>query len=215
MVAPLEVLAFAIGIKPALRITAGPGELARWRARGAVVEEGSGGLLYVARDAATARALRDAEAEVHPGATPRRPDDAVLDAHRALGRLLGYPPCCVEAFVARVVRGVDVRADGTRAAERVVAAEDALRRSTRVLARTSVLLPKREALVAFDPCAFDCALALRAADALFAALLERDPVRADALRARLIEPVRLDAEGRRLRASDPAPAALELWFEAF
>lgn len=214
MAAPLELLAFAIGIKPALRLRATPGEIARLRARGAAVEV-AGELAYVARDAAWAAALAEAEALVVPGAPNRAPDGVVQRAHREVGRLLGYPPCCVEAFVERVVGGVDVRADGTPAAELVVAAEAALARSTRVLARTSFLLPKREALVPFDPCAFDCEPALRYADALFAAYEARDPIEAAALRARLLEPVRLAADARRLRPDDPEPPALTVAFGAF
>ncbi|MCB9597454.1 MAG: hypothetical protein H6719_32330 [Sandaracinaceae bacterium] len=218
MVAPLEVLAFAIGIKPALRIQVaradGDVEAARWRARGAAVVAVSG-MLYVARDEARARALEAAEAIVLPGRFGRAPDHDVLDAHRALGRLLGYPPCCVDGFLERVVRGVDVRADGTPAAERVVAAEAALARSRRVLARPSFLLPKRRALVPFDPCAFDCEPALAYADALFAAYRERDRAEADALRAALLRDVRLASDGRALRSDDPAAAALEIRFEDF
>lgn len=214
MAAPLELLAFAIGIKPALRLWASPGEVARWRARGAAVEV-AGEIAYVARDAAWARALREAEAPVIPGASARVPDADVQAAHREVGRLLGYPPCCVERFVTRVVRGVDVRADGSPAAELVVAAEDALSRSTRLLGRASFLLPKREALVPFDPCAFDCDPAVRYADALFGAFEGRDAAAAASLRARLLAPVRLTADGRRLRPDDPAAAALAIAWDDF
>ncbi|MBX3271776.1 MAG: hypothetical protein KF729_16025 [Sandaracinaceae bacterium] len=209
MVAPLEVLAFAIGIKPALRFAGEPPEAERWRARGAAVAEGHG-IVYVARSEQDARALRDAEALVHPGARRRAPDAEILEAHRALGRGLGYPRCCVEGFVARVVRGVDERADGTRAAERVVAAEDALRRTRVTHARLSFLLPTREALVPFDPCAFDCAPSLRYAAALFAAYEAREPESAASLRARLLAPLSLDASGA--RSVEPV---IEIVFDRF
>jgi hypothetical protein len=217
----LEVLAFRVGIKPALRVLVPDTRVhalqrsTQGRSAGgltivdAVYASGTA-VLYVARDGARAEALRAAEAPILPSAPRRSPEAEVLAAHRELGRLLGYPRCCVEAFVERLARGVDVRRDGTRAAESVVAAEDALAASTEVLARLNVLAPR--SLVPFAPCRFDCALALRYADALFAALREHRPDDARALEAQLTIPVRVDARGARLEARDPAPAALELRF---
>jgi len=212
--APLETLAFGIGIKPALRVrlaepAAREREADRWRERGASVVAHAG-LLYVARDEATAAALREAEAAVLPDGPLRPPDAAVRDAHRTLGRLLGYPRCCVEAFVERLARGVEVRADGGRAAEVVVAAEDALRRGRRRHARLSFFLPKRRALVPFDPCAFDCQPAMLYADALLSAYSERDRTAANELAGALLGEVRLAADGARLRPDDPRPHVVRI-----
>lgn len=181
----LELRAFFAGIKPALRIWIRSGEVSSIEAKLAKAaiartERGSELFLYAARDEGSARALRDAELSILPGSTGApRPD-----AHRELGRLLGYPRCCVDAYVDRVMRGVDVRRDGTRARERLVAAEDARDRSHVSLGRLNFMTPDR--LVPFDPCAFDCAIALRYADAVFA--LAPDA----ALRAHLCQPVTID-----------------------
>jgi len=216
--APLETLAFGIGIKPALRVrlaepAARRREAARWRERGAAVVAHAG-LLYVARDEAMAQALREAEAPVLPDGPLRPPDAAVRDAHRTVGRLLGYPRCCVEAFVERVVRGVEVRAGGGRADEAVVAAEDALRRSRRRHDRLGFFLPGRRALVPFDPCAFDCQPAMLYADALLTAYSERDRAAANELAGALLADVRLAADGTRLRADDPREHVVHVRWDA-
>ena len=67
----------------------------------------------------------------------------------------------------------------------------------------------------FDPCAFDCPAALRYADALFAAFEARDAAAASDLRARLLAPIRLSADGRRLRPDDPAEAVVAILFAGF
>ena len=194
MTAPLEALAFLRRIKPALRLRLGAEdaarETARWRGEGAAVVGGDG-LLYVAWDLASAEALERAEATIRPDGAPRAPDDPVLEAHRELGRQLGYPSCCVEAFLQRLVRGVHVRPDGGRASERVVAVEQALARSRRRLARLNFLLPGRRALVPFDPCAFDCPAALEYADALYDVHRNEDPAAAAKLQASLSRTARV------------------------
>lgn len=218
----LEILAFAAGLKPALRlcVSAGraPSAIARWEAKGLAVARTEAGRqirLYVARSAQLAHDLRATEARVPPGGAPRAPDAAVLEAHRALGRGLGYPPCCVEGYLERLARGVEVRRDGSRAAERVVAAEAALARSTERWGRLSFLLPRRRALVPFDPCAFDCDLAGRYATALFEVYRARRPGEAARMREALVRPVRLDARGRALDPRDPEPSAITVRFDRF
>ena len=217
MTVPLESLAFAIGIKPALRLRLDGPDAAReeleWLRRGAAVVRGPSGLLYVARDAAQARAIERAEASILPAGPPRSPGAGVCTAHRELGRLLGYPSCCVEAFVGRVVRGVDVLDDGSRATELVVAVAAALSRSRRRLAHLNFTLPDRRALLPFDPCAFDCPYAARYARALFDAYLERQEAEARALLSELGRPVRLTRAGERLHPDDPAEAFLSVEFD--
>ena len=117
-----EWIAFVAGLKPAIRRTVDPADLARveaqLRAAGAVVLRARGtarlgareqAVLYAARTADHAGALREAEEGVLPGQSGA-PDAA--DRHRAVGRLLGFPACCVEAFLARLARGVDRLAPG-------------------------------------------------------------------------------------------------------
>ena len=212
----LEALAFGIGIKPALRLRLSRDrtapEVRRWRRRGVAVVE-TAGLAYIARDEARARALARAEEVIRPGLPQRTPDGEVLAAHRELGRLLGYPACCVEAFLERVARGVDVLPDGSRASELAVAFDAALRRSERPRWELSFVLPQRRALVPFDPCALDCAIALRYATALLGAYRERDPDAAAELERRLRAPVRLTRDGVLLESDDPAEAWLEAQLE--
>lgn len=190
----LERLAFAIGIKPALRIqvegSQAEAAAARWRAKGLAVRV-ERTLLYVARDEASAEALAEAERPVLPWASRGAPEADVLAAHRELARGLGYPGCCVDGFLERLARGVTVRLDGSESTEHVVAVEAALARSSEVRGRLSFLLPKREALVPFDPCAFDCAPALRYASAVLEAYRAREPEAGERLAQRLVEPVRV------------------------
>ncbi len=107
----VEWVAYTAGLKPAIRRTVDPARAeevaARLRASGAVVlrsretavfgsrEEA---VLYVAPTARDAEALRDAEASVLPG---RVTAADIPGAHRAVGRALGFPACCVDAFCAR------------------------------------------------------------------------------------------------------------------
>lgn len=215
----LEQLAFRIGIKPALRTWVSTrrasGLVQGLERRGVAVarsvELDGKVVLYVGRDRARVEALRAAEAIVLPGRGA--PSEEGLAAHRTLGRLLGYPRCCVDAYLARVARGVHLRADGTRAAEVVVALEDAASRSDSRLGRLNVVAPGHRALVPFYPCRLDCEYAARFASALYDALRLRDVAAAEALRAALVAPLHLDVDGTEWRA--PEPAVLTLTFDRF
>jgi hypothetical protein len=211
----LELLAFALGIKPTLRLSFDPPRAmeaaARWRRRGFEVVEASVGdatLLYLARDLATADALAQAEARILPGAGRALDRGAAAAAHRELGRLLGYPACCADAFVDRVEAGVTRRHGGVAIAELVVAAEDAASRTERFHARLNVMLRGRHALIPFDPCRFDCPIALRWAGAVLDAQRARRPESAAALVEALLEPVRLAADATLLDPRDPTPPVL-------
>jgi hypothetical protein len=106
--------------------------------------------LYVGRDRAALRAAIDAELA--------RTDDGT----RALGALLGYPRCCVEAFV-----GVSRE----RRAQELWAAAWA-RTEGRPAPRLDVLDLSVFSLVPWYPCTFVCAASVVFADAM-AALIER------------------------------------------
>ena len=192
---PPEWLALVAGVKPALRLWR-PAARARAEAaaaarRGFAVELialGERALVYVARTPAAARALRDAEAAALPGQPAGAPFDPA--PHRALGALLGFPPCCVEAFVARIARGADVAADGGRADEAWIAATEAAARSTRLDARCNVFeRDRRPGWLSHEPCAFDCAASVAYADRVIAAARAHDPDGARAHAARLALPV--------------------------
>jgi hypothetical protein len=138
--------------------------------------------LYVGRDRG---ALREAIAAELARTT---------DGARALGGLLGYPPCCVEAFVGRT----DRRAAGLWAA--------AAARSERFLPRLNVLDHAILSYVAFFPCRFDCPDAAARADALAALLARRHPALVSRIDAALARPRLVLAPEIQL-ALDPGPDA--------
>jgi hypothetical protein len=107
--------------------------------------------LYVGRVRSTLREAIDAEVA------------RTADGARTLGRLLGYPRCCVEAFV--------VAPD--RRASRLWAAAAA--RSTRFAPRLDVLDHSIFSYIGFFPCRFDCPEALAQADAVAALIARSHP----------------------------------------
>lgn len=221
----VEWLAFSAGLKPAIRRTVDPARVeevaARFARDGAAVLRASqtavlGGreqaVLYVAGSHDLAAALRDAEAPVLPG---RAPSGDAAAAHRAVGLALGFPACCVDAFCARLARGVDRLVEGGPAgfAEDYVALRAAW--VPRPDPRVNPLLMRAGAqLVSFYPCRFDCVAAVAQAEALRALLARRDPaveaglmrtlarsvvVAGEGARAQVV----LDASSRVLRAAAP------------
>lgn len=222
----VEWLAFLDGAKPAVRRTEDPARAdeveARMRADGAAVCRAAGlarlgprdvAVLYAARDLAAAQALRDAEGAVLPGRGGSSAADA--GAHRAVGLALGFPPCCVDAFAARLARGVDRLVEGGPGG----LAEDyvALRAAwvPRPDARVNPFLMRAGAqLVSFYPCRLDCPAAVALAARVLAAVTRRAPQAARALLATLgrsvvVAPtgaraqVALDVAGAVIRAAAP------------
>lgn len=205
----VETIAVLAGLKPALRRAVDPA--GEERARQALSRHGLTVLraarlatfgarevvvLYAARTEADAAALREAEAPVLPG-VPRVGDGGA--AHLEVGRRLGFPPCCVEAFCARLSRGVDTLPDGTRhLAEDYVAL-----RAAWVAAPDPRLnplcMPIRRQLVSHYPCRYDCAPSSRYAAALAAELTARAPDAAAALLAELARSVAVAPDGSRAR----------------
>lgn len=204
----VEWVAYTAGLKPAIRRTVDPARAdevaARMRASGAAVlrsrETAVFGareevVLYVAPTERDAEALRDAEASVLPGRV-RAADPS--GAHRAVGRALGFPACCVDAFCARLARGVDRLVAGGPGgiAEDYVAARAAW--VPRPDARVNPLLMRVGAqLVSFYPCRFDCPAAVAQAEALRAEIARRAPEAARALMAVLSRSVVVAADGAR------------------
>jgi hypothetical protein len=204
----VEWLAFSAGLKPAVRRTADPARadeiVARFAREGAVVLRASrtavlGGreqvVLYAARSHDLAAALRDAESSVLPG---HAPEGDALAAHRAVGNALGFPACCVEAFCARLVRGVDRLVDGGLGgyAEDYVSSRAAWVSAPD--ARVNPLLMRAGAqLVSFYPCRFDCPRAVSLAESVRAVVAARDAGAARALMATLSRAVVVASDGAR------------------
>ncbi len=216
-----EVFAFGIGLKPALRLRMPSSDAAvcadDLRERGAdvvVAAFGEDAVLYVARQAdGTAASLARFEARTLRGGAP---DAACLDAHRRLGRQLGFPSCCVEAFVARVARGVTVLSDGSAAAEDFVAASAFADAGQLRHARIQVWpLDGTSPLLSHVPCASDCQPSLDHATRVFAALARSTPAWAEGLRASLSRPVAIERDGRRVPVGLATTTALPLHFLTF
>ncbi len=207
----VEWLAFSEGLKPAVRRTVDPARAdevsARFTREGAAVLRADrpavlGGreqvVLYAARSRELAAALRDAESSVLPG---HAPEGDVFAAHRAVGASLGFPACCVDAFCARLARGVDRLADGGPGGY----AEDYVSsRAAWVIApdaRVNPLLMRAGAqLVSFYPCRFDCARAVALAESVRAVVAARDAGVARGLMATLSRAVVVASDGARAQA---------------
>jgi hypothetical protein len=158
--------------------------------------------LYVARDAGRVAALVAAERRtlaLAEGDEREKPADERLAGHAALGALLGYPSCCVDAFVARA-RTFDGPASPLRGAhEDSVQARAALANAARPRAElNSLFWPYRRHLVTFYPCAFDCPRALRYATALERELARRAPGATAELMRALTATVVLAEDGARV-----------------
>jgi len=216
-----EWIAFDEGLKPAIRRSVDPSDLPRVEAqmqatgavvlrasRTALIESREQGVLYVARSVEHAAALREAEEGVLPGRSSA-PD--ARGHHREVGRLLGFPACCVEAFLDRLDRGVDrLDAGGpTGLAEDYVAARGAWVRPADARVNP-LLMAVRAQLVSFYPCRYDCPAAVGFAEAVRAALAARQPRTATSLLALLSRPVAIAPDGARaLVALDAGGSTVE------
>ncbi len=177
------------------RILDADGNLFRPGAQPSVESFGAGGqtkthhVLYIAAKAAEAEAARDLEARISDAARP----DAVLEAHRDLGALLGYPACCVEAFVAELTARAG---EAECAALHAARARAAAARSARLDPLANGFLVARDrALVSHAPCRFDCPATLALARAVQAELARNDEATAAARLAALASAVALHVDG--------------------
>ncbi len=227
----IEWLAVEHRVKPALRVTLPPSRVddyvKRIRASGmshvaadrvaALPGRSEQAVLYVAHDLDTADRVRDAESTILPGLPSRPPDASVLDAHRRLGAALGYPSCCVEAFLRRLVRGVTRRQNGASAHEDFVMAEDAVSQTTTFHGRLNNLLFDRQVrLISFYPCRFDCPEGLSRANGVHTMLKRVAPTAATRLERELACVVRIGTDGGRTIGDEgPLTNPIRLDFQAF
>lgn len=204
-----EWTALEAGIKPAVRIALRASDAHRLadglRSRGASVVTSEHRvrfglrepetILYVAKNAARAEALRDAEARTLDTATSgdRR------EAHREVGRLLGYPSCCVDQYI-DVITAFDALPETLRTSSEDYLHARAALPATRTFPHSRVnplLLTSRIRLVTFYPCRYDCPDALEYANALHAAMMRKDRKAAEALDEALACTVALSPMGAR------------------
>ena len=208
----VEWVAMRAGLKPATRVSIDAGRVTEVEARARrdglavvhaarVVEfpgRAPAAILYVAPDEHRARAVADAERPLLPPDNAQLALDREVESHTELGRLLGFPACCVDEFCRRLRRGINVRLDGTWAHEDFVAAETAASASRGVLGRLNDLSPdRRMRIVTFYPCRYDCPIAADYAAAVLAAAERVDPVATAALRSALLGTMRIGIHGAR------------------
>ncbi|MBW2461753.1 MAG: hypothetical protein JRH11_08905 [Deltaproteobacteria bacterium] len=211
---PIEHIAFRLGFKPALRLRPGPDlerERARAEARGLATRVRVGGsgqeLLYIARDEERAAALAEAEALSLCGT------DESIEGHRELGRLLGYPRCCVQAFVTRITE-FESADRGQR--EDHLAVRDALGRTKIAHGRLNPTPQEGgSTLISYYPCRFDCTLSLRYGEAVFGKIAQRWPRHSDEIRRRLMAPVTITTRGTRLPGGASSEGGVTLRFAAW
>lgn len=153
-------------------------------------EPGMTTILYVARTEAALAAVADAErAMIHASTHGRQ---VTADHVRAVGTALGYPPCCIEAFLAmRQCSNAEIRFA-------------ALRRTAGPPSLLLNDLHDRAALVSHLVCRYDCDASLRYARAL---VQELDPAAARDLENRLGGLMVAFRQGGALRLVPPGHAA--------
>lgn len=216
-----ELTAVRLGLKPVVRVAVEPARRAEAERRlrdaglavvssrrGALLQGSVYWLLYASSRDRSARAVRDLEEPVLPGSPEVDPRER-RERHRALGRGLGYPLCCVDAFLERLERGVGVRRGGTA----VEGVEDwvAFAEAHSAAAYWGVnTCRNREALwlVPWYPCRFDCAATGRYAQVLFDHLHRRHPEDAEALREALRGTFVLAPDGGRARVERDAEGVI-------
>lgn len=192
--------AFQIGLKPTLRMKMEPARAERMQTQ--LREQGIAAVtshsplrfgtqapqtvVYVARSVAQAEALRAAEARTLAGIEH-------VEAHRQVGALLGYPACCVEAFVERLAHEVPHAHEDWAAARAALAAT----RTNPSYKLNTLLWPARTLLVSFYPCRYDCDRALGYATRLLVALARRAPAETAQLALALAVRVIIAPDGAR------------------
>lgn len=202
-----EWLALRAGLKPGLRLTADAADAREIAERyqnfgcSVAVTRGNIGrerrpqvILYVARDAQTSVGLRAAERPLlDPHSTAR--DRAFFS--RELGLRLGYPPCCVQAFIDHPRGGGPLRAPSD-----VPLHTDYFAATTGWSARpdwriNTLLMRHHARLVSFTPCRLDCTAAVAQAAAVLRLVREHAPTSSPVLEDMLRRPLVLDPTGAR------------------
>jgi hypothetical protein len=207
-----EYHALRAGLKPAIRASARPEEVAamvaRYEAFGCVVLTAEAMIagprsssrhpievLYIARAREEAEALRAAEEPLR--SVEESPIDQGVAAMREVGLRLGYPPCCVEACCARYRRRCEAaRFDPGTPAQAYYAARDAWTPNPR-WQLDDLMFAARASVISFEPCTYVCDAATSYADALLAVLARIDPEARSVLESQLKRNVAIDTHGGR------------------
>jgi len=136
-----------------------------------------------------------------------------MDRHRIIGRCLGFPSCCVEAFCAWSGRGVGtLQADGPIvASEPYVSAYEARVPKPNPLLNDQ-LEQMRVRLITFSPCSYSCEEAGAFAEKILEAISDfHGPEPAEKLLAQLSRPTAIGKDGQRawIQCSSSAPLTIE------
>jgi len=190
-----ELLAFHAGLKPALRRTMPTRDAARALARGledagfgvciSQQEQRLGGqlwsIVYAANSAVEAEGLRHLDL-----LQAKVPVATTESNNRTLGEALGYPRCCVEAFVQRdrVAHSAQRRRLGLAPHYRYLAAREAWSERSRWELNPH-LAGEGVSLVSFEPCGYACAAALEIARETLTLVAEEDAAAARSMEERL------------------------------
>ncbi len=165
-----EWLAFRAGLRPAVRLTLEPEWLEkvteRFEEMGASVGRSANPveidgqtvwIAYIAHEEQIRTELADAEAPLFTQGDQLSIAEK-LDRQRVIGRLLGYPDCCVESFCKWSSRGVGRLEDGGKivAGEHYSAAREAWV-PTPNPQLNDLLTPFGVRWISFYPCRYDCA----------------------------------------------------------
>lgn len=226
----VEWIAMQAGIKPANRVTISPEHVPALEARAhrdgfvtihaeTLIEfpgRPPSRIVYIAPDATYAQRLKTTEAPLLPPGKSTVSIEEAIPLHNELGRLLGFPLCCVEEFTRRLRRSVTRRRDGREAHEDFVAAEHAASASQRFLGRLNDLAADRHVrIVTFYPCRYDCDEAASYASRVFAALERLSQPGAAAMQAALLGTFSIATDGSRMTGKQQTGDALTLTFRGF
>lgn len=204
-----ELLVFLQGAKPALRRTMPDRvhaqelvariELSNHAACLSYQEKRLGGrswwVVYGASSSEQAERLRKLDAPLPISGK------AFARDNRALGRLLGYPDCCVESFVKRDLATRDVWRRGLHPSKhylRYLAAQQAWSERSRWELNPH-LMGEGAWLVSFEPCSYRCEAALKLAHASFRILEQEDHRAARELERQLRCALAIGPEGNVVR----------------
>ena len=151
-------------------------------------------ILYIARSPQAAVGLRAAE---RPLLEPRSNERDRAFFTRELGTRLGYPPCCIQAFIDHPRGGGALRRGADERPDTDYVAADAgwvARPDWRI---NTLLMRQHARLISFTPCRLDCAAALAQAVVIHALVREHAAASAPVLEDMLRRPLVIAPTGAR------------------
>jgi hypothetical protein len=206
-----EWLGLKAGIRPAIRLTVEPSwvdEVTKVFTKmeatvllsesEVVIDHRTVRILYIGKDTEILEELRTTEWPLF-----HHPEELTIqnkvDAHRIIGRCLGFPSCCVESFCSWSGRGVGTLLEGGP----IVASEPYISAYEARVPKPSPLLNDqleqiRVRLITFSPCTYDCEEAKSfAAKVLEAIASFHSQEAADDYLERLSHPTAIGKDGQR------------------